>query len=334
MSGTFLDAIVERNKAFVARRAAQPLAALEPLHLAVVACYDPRLDALFQPALGYEPGKTFLFRTAGALVQPTGATLRSLSMAVYMFGVTEVLVVGHTSCRMAQFQANQFVETFRRRGVTREAFGEKDLREWAGAIPSPRRGVEISVANIVAAPFLPKDLAVAGAVLDDETGALEIVVRPGETVAPPQTREQEFAQPVPQTPAPEAATAAAAAAAAKTAAAAAASTAPPTASAAPAPGEDGAAAALTHDVTEFARLLGSKQRWRDDLKTLQGELDRPHHPLVKYRMLESIARRAGAESREVLDAFERVKRSVIAARQSLETEDLYRLFLQVVGKQK
>ena len=66
VSATFLDAIVERNKAFVAGRAARPLPALEPLRLAIVGCYDPRLDPLFQPALGYAPGKTFLFRTAGA----------------------------------------------------------------------------------------------------------------------------------------------------------------------------------------------------------------------------------------------------------------------------
>ena len=316
---SFLDAIVERNRAFVAGRAAQPLPPVEQLRLAVVACYDPRLDALFQPALGYSPGKTFLFRTAGALVQPSGATLRSLSMAVYMFGVTEVLVVGHTSCRMAAFQTNEFVETFRRRGVSREAFGPNDLREWAGALPSPRRGVEISVANIVAAPFLPRDLTVAGVVLDDETGALEVVARPGEMIVATAAAAHEQATTPTETPAAAATQAAAPA--------------EPLAAAA-APATDGETSALARDVAEFARLLGSKQRWRDDLKTLQGELDRPHHPLVKFRMLESIARRAGAESREVLDAFEKVKHSVIAARQSLETEDLYRLFLRVVGKQK
>lgn len=310
---SFLDAIVERNRVFVAGRAAQPLPPVEQLRLAVVACYDPRLDALFQPALGYAPGKTFLFRTAGALVQPSGATLRSLSMAVYMFGVTEVLVVGHTSCRMAAFETTEFIETFRRRGVTRDAFGPNDLREWAGAIASPRHGVEISVANIVAAPFLPRDLAVAGVVLDDETSALEVVVRPGETVVATAAPAQEPAAAPAETPASEP---------------------PPGPAAAAEPATAGEANALARDVAEFARLLGSKQRWRDDLKTLQGELDRPHHPLVKFRMLESIARRAGAESRDVLDAFERVKRSVIAARQSLETEDLYRLFLRVVGKQK
>jgi len=313
-TATFLDAIVERNRTFVLGRAAQPLAPLETLRIAIVACYDPRLDALFQPALGYVTGRTFLFRTAGALVQPSGATLRSLSMAVYMFGVTEVLVVGHTSCRMATFDASQFIETFRKRGVAREAFGPNDLREWAGAIPSPRRGVEISVANILAAPFLPQDITVAGVVLDDESGALEVVVRPGETVVAKTAPAHE----PPSGPAAETAASAPA----------------PGPAAASQPAVDGEVATLTHDVAEFVRLLGSKQRWRGDLETLAGELGRSHHPLVKFRMLESIARRAGAESREVLDAFERVKRSVVTARQSFESEDLYKLFRRFVGKQK
>ncbi len=261
---SFLDDIVERNRAFVQGRAPKPLAPVETLRLAVVACYDPRLDELFHPALGYPAGRTFLLRTAGALVQPSGATLRSLTMAVYMFGVTEVLVVGHTSCRMAQFQATEFIDTFRRRGVAREAFGPNDLREWAGAIPSPRRGVQISVGNILAAPFLPRDVAVAGVVLDDETGALEVVVRPGEaivTMAAPaevpatgQSAEAPAAEPP-----PAAAAAAAAAAEAEL----------PT---------EGEVAGLTADVREFARLLGSKQRWRDDLKTLQARARPPAPP--------------------------------------------------------
>jgi hypothetical protein len=55
------------------------------------------------------------------------------------------------------FEANAFIDAFRRRGLSREAFGTQDLRVWAGAIASPRAGVLESVAAIHAASFLPKD---------------------------------------------------------------------------------------------------------------------------------------------------------------------------------
>ena len=321
---TFLDRIVERNRAFVAGRAARPLPPLEQLHLAVVGCYDPRLDDLFQPALGYQPGKTFLFRTAGALVQPSGATLRSLSMAVYMFGVHEVLVVGHTSCRMAQFKSSEFVEMFRSRGVLRDAFGPTDLREWAGAIPSPRRGVAISVANIASAPFLPQDLVVAGVVLNDETGAIEVVVRPGEVktraemTIEPQARAQEQEEET-EPEHDESGTT---------------ETAEPQVAASAGGEGDSALGELAKDVSDFTTLLRGKQRWRNDLELLEGELARSHSPLVKFRMLETLAKRAGAESREVMDAFERLKRSAIAARQGFDKEGLYRLFQRFARRSK
>ena len=78
--------------------------------------------------------------------------------------------MGHAACRMAAFDTAAFIEEFRRRGVPREAFGDENLRTWAGAIPSPRQGVLQSVATVREAPFVPKDVRVAGAVLDETTG--------------------------------------------------------------------------------------------------------------------------------------------------------------------
>src|SRR5262245_28793304 len=184
---TAVDRILEHNRAFVARTAAREFPPAEQKRLAVVACYDPRLDVLLWPALGLTPGEAFMLRTAGALVAPKGGVMRSLGLAVFMFGVTEIVVVGHAACRMAQFKNNEFVDLFRARGVPREAFGPDDLREWAGAIQDPVRGVQASIRNIAAAPYLPKDVSVSGFVLDEATGELKLVQRgeAGETQAPP-----------------------------------------------------------------------------------------------------------------------------------------------------
>jgi len=178
-----VDDILERNRGWVRGRRPQPLPPVATLRLAVVACYDPRLDPLLLPALGLEPGQAFLLRSAGALLQPGSNTMRSLGVAMFMFGVTEVLVVGHAACRMAAFDTAAFIEEFRRRGVPREAFGDDSLRTWAGAIPSVREGVVQSVTALREAVFVPKDVRVAGVVLDETTGALELVVRPDDAMA-------------------------------------------------------------------------------------------------------------------------------------------------------
>jgi hypothetical protein len=96
--------------------------------------------------------------------------------------VHEVLIVGHVACRMAAFDTAAFIEEFRGRGVSREAFGDESLRSWAGAISSPREGVLLSVAAVRDAPFVPNDVLVAGVILDETSGALEVVVRPDQPV--------------------------------------------------------------------------------------------------------------------------------------------------------
>ncbi|HKQ60628.1 MAG TPA: carbonic anhydrase [Candidatus Polarisedimenticolaceae bacterium] len=300
-----LDGMLEHNRRYVAGRESRPLPPVETLKLAVVACYDPRLDSLLVQALGLEPDKAFLFRTAGAHVRPNSGSLRSLALAVYLFGVTEVVVCGHTSCRMAQFQASDFIEAFRRRGVAREAFGTDDLREWTGAIPGPGRGVQLSVANIRGAAFLPRDLVVSGVVLDDASGALEVVVQPGEAIP---TVEQ-TATAVHTTPAVETPPAVA------------------TVPAVAAPPPD----SLADAVEGFARAVHAKVAWRAELERLRGELARSANPVLKFRLLESFARRAGADAKDVAQAFDQVRREVAALRGEVGAERLTRALGRLGG---
>jgi carbonic anhydrase len=180
-----LDEILEKNRAFAGGRAATPFPAEIGAKTVVLACYDPRIDALLLPALGLAEGQAFLLRSAGALARPGGDLLRTLALAALVIDVRDVLVVGHTSCRMAVFDTSSFIEAFRRRGITRDAFGNEDLRAWAGAVRDPRHNVESSVRAIREAAFLPRDLSVAGLMLDDTSGALQVIVAPGEPAPPP-----------------------------------------------------------------------------------------------------------------------------------------------------
>lgn len=290
------------------QREAAPLPPPETIPLAVVACYDPRLDPMILPALGLGPGQALVLRAAGALLRPEDSALRSLALGTYLFGVTGVVVLGHSSCRMAQFDAPAFIESFRRRGVRREAFGPQDLREWSGAIPDPKRGVAASVAAIHGAPFLPPDLSVAGLVLDDRTGALEVVVRPGEHPAAGAVA-----------PAAEAPTGPAAAEPGGPA--------PPEPPAAPPRPERG----LADAAQAFLALLAGKARWGAEFRRLRQELEHERNPITKLRMLERFARAASTESRELGEAFERLKREAVKAKGRLDPEELVRRILRKTG---
>ena len=313
-----LDAILERNQEFVRGRAARPLPPPLPIPLAVVGCYDPRLDELLRPALGLSAGDAIVLRAAGARLVAGGDPLRSLGLAAFLFGITEIVIVGHTSCRMAMFETNAFIDAFRRRGLTREAFGLEDLRVWAGAIASPRAGVLESVAAIHAAPFMPKDVAVSGLILNDETGALEVIVKPGEiaTGAIPAAAMAEAgaAPPAPSppgAPAPHLPAAPPAPAVAASVAASAAAGAP----AAPVAPRFDDRQINSPEVRELLGSLGDllqrfewRGHWQGEVQTLRQELSRTPNPFKRLQLLEDFYRRAAAESREVAAAYKDLRR--------------------------
>jgi hypothetical protein len=274
--------------------------------------------------------------------------MRSLGLAIFMFGVTDVLIVGHAACRMAQFDTAAFIEEFRRRGVAREAFGDESLRTWAGAIASPRQGVLSSVAAVREAPFVPRDVRVAGVVLDEESGALEVIVRPdqpvegaGATIAtsgatrtastsarePPIDAAAGAVPPVPPAPAakapptPPAPTQPKAGKLSKARDRAARAMSPTTPAAAPAsrvapPGDSSRKAqtrAMLRAVDEFVTIIESKESWRADLARLRDELERHRDPRHRLELLDAFARRLSGESREVANAFAKLRQEIGAA---------------------
>ena len=280
-----------------------------------MACYDPRLDPLLLPALGIEHGEAFLLRTAGALVLPGGGLMRSLGLAVFMFGAKEILVVGHTSCRMASFRNAQFIEMFLARGVPREAFGTDDLREWAGAIPSPERGVQASVENISNARFLPPDVTVSGGVLDDTTGELHLIVRDGRSVSSPAqapTVEPQAAAGEPaHAPLPG-----------------------PAPGAAPPPAGQPGADELSPLVAAIADVMSKVEgqaKWRNELHALQRDLARTSIPLTQFRLLEGFLRRVAGESREVARSLDRMREELAAPDRRAFPDSLTRLLRRLAG---
>ena len=308
-----LDGILERNREFVRRREPRELPPVETKPLAVVACYDPRLDPLLLPALGIEHGEAFLLRTAGALVLPGGGVMRSLGLAVFMFGCKEILVVGHSSCRMARFENSEFIDMFRARGVAREAFGTDDLREWAGAIPSPARGVLASVETISKAPFLPHDVVVSGAVLDDTTGQLELVVRSGRLISAPEplAAVEPPAAPAGSGPPAEPATADA-----------------PPAARPPAADE---LTPLVAAIADVVTRVEGQAKWRDEVQILRRDLARTSSPLTQFRLLETFLRRVSGESHEVVRSLDRLRQALGGPERHAVPDPLARLLRRLAG---
>ncbi len=292
-----LDEILQRNRAFSASPGTHEAAGESAPKVLVVACHDPRLDGFLLAALGLGPGQAVALRAGGALVRPGGDLLRSIALATLDFDIRDVLVVGHSTCRMASFATDCFIDSFRRRGVAREAFGPQDLREWAGAVHDPRQNVQASVKAICETPFLPRDLSVSGLLLDDATGALSVVVEPAKPVGvaagPVEVGARSPAEPGP---------------AAETEAA--------EATAQPRPPDP---------ILDLIRTLESKAGLRDEWRRVRAEISRQENPLQRLRALQKFILKASEDSKEVEAAVEKVMLEAKSAGRSLSPEAVLEL---------
>ncbi len=97
-----LDDFLSANQQFLGK-VAPGRASRDPKRaVAVVTCMDGRLTKLLNQAIGVQRGEAVMIRTAGNAILPHDqAIVRSVSASIFMLGVREVLVIGHTDCRMA-----------------------------------------------------------------------------------------------------------------------------------------------------------------------------------------------------------------------------------------
>lgn len=145
--------------------------------LCIVTCVDPRLVRFFPSALGVERGDAVLIRLPGAVVRPgTGDGLRAVAAAVYINRATEFLVMGHTQCGTTTIDVAAVTSEMDKRKVPAGAM-PGGVREFLGAVSDLRQAVRQSAQAIRGAAFIPRDVLVHAAILDIETGALEIVER-------------------------------------------------------------------------------------------------------------------------------------------------------------
>jgi carbonic anhydrase len=186
-----IDEILDHNERFVQRNTLSSIGHAPRRRMAVVTCMDCRLVQMFEQALGLERGDVLELRTAGATIskpeRADGANdlIRSLAGGIYLLGVREVAVIGHTQCGLAHANPTALTASMQALGVDPQALIEKEelgnvqgLMNWLGAFDDVHINVKEVVNVIRNSPYLPK-IPVHGLVIDINTGELEMVDRGG-----------------------------------------------------------------------------------------------------------------------------------------------------------
>src|SRR5206468_12819735 len=74
------------------------------------------------------------------------------------------------------------------------------------------------------------------------------------------------------------------------------------------PSASGDLARAIEVLRSFIRTLESKAEWRNEIRRLREELARQHNPFQRLAVVEAFLRKAAIDSRDVAEAFSRLKR--------------------------
>ena len=172
-----IDSVLAYNRGYVASKGYEKhLTDKYPdKHLAVLSCMDTRLSVLLQDALGLRNGDAKIIKNAGAVIPtPWDSAMRSLIVAVYELGVTEIMVVAHTSCGACHMSFGHFKEEMLKRGIPEAELqrSDIDLDAWLEGFHDTEQSVRHTVAAVREHPLIPADVTVRGFIIDSATGEL------------------------------------------------------------------------------------------------------------------------------------------------------------------
>ena len=162
-----IDEILKHNREFVASRGYERFITSKypDKKIAIVTCMDTRLVELLPAALGFRNGDVKIIKNAGGTItNPFDSTVRSLLVAIYELGVTEVMIIGHTGCGVQGMDASEMLDLMRSRGI--------DLLSWLHGFDDTEKAVSDTVDLVRNHPLVPRDITVRGYIMDSVTGAL------------------------------------------------------------------------------------------------------------------------------------------------------------------
>jgi len=150
--------------------------------IAIVTCMDTRLVTLLPAALGIKNGDVKLIKNAGGVItNPFDSTVRSLLVAIYELGVNEIMIIGHTNCGVQGMDSEEMLHLMKERGIGEEHISLMrhcgiDLNTWLHGFDSTEAAISETVDLIRNHPLIPKDVNVAGYIMDSVTGKLDTLM--------------------------------------------------------------------------------------------------------------------------------------------------------------
>lgn len=180
---TQLQEIISFNEKFVEEKQYEPYitSKFPNKKMVVVTCMDTRLTELLPKALNIHNGDVKTIKNAGAIItQPFGNIMRSVLVALYELGASEVMVIGHHDCGMTGINPEATVGKMTDRGVSDNTINTLknsglDLMRWLRGFDNVHSSVENSVNIIRNHPLLPPGTPVHGLIIHPETGKLDLV---------------------------------------------------------------------------------------------------------------------------------------------------------------
>ena len=174
------EEMLRHNREFVAKEGYKPhiTSKYPDKKIAIVTCMDTRLVTLLPAALGIKNGDVKMIKNAGGVItDPFDSTVRSLLVAIYELGVTEIMIIGHTECGVKGMNAKEMIHLMEKRGIPAETISlvERcgiDLEKWFAGFEESEQSVKDSVKLVKNHPFIPSDILVEGFIMDSTTGEL------------------------------------------------------------------------------------------------------------------------------------------------------------------
>lgn len=175
-----INEILKHNKEFVANKGYLKFCTdkYPNRKTAIISCMDTRLTYLLPAALGLKNGDVKIIKNAGAqITSDYGSTMKSLIIAIYELGVTEILVIGHDDCGVQLLNGEELIKSMIDRGIDKEVIDhinneECNLEHWLSGFHDIDRSVNSTVRHIRANKLIPKDVNIIGLIIDPVTGEL------------------------------------------------------------------------------------------------------------------------------------------------------------------
>lgn len=149
--------------------------------MVILTCMDTRLVELLPQALNIKNGDAKIIKNAGAIITSKyGSVMRSILIAIYMFEVEDILVIGHRGCGVCNLESEEVLLKMKQRGITDKVI--KGIEEegieisrWFNGFDSIESSIIDTVKEIKKHPLVPENSRVHGFVIDSSTGELQEV---------------------------------------------------------------------------------------------------------------------------------------------------------------